>query len=74
MDDEIAQLARQLLDSGVEALSDRERRVMVRIARRNHVARDVNSVLAEQQTIGERLADRVAQLGGSWSFIILPGF
>lgn len=71
MDDEIAQLARQLLDSGVESLSDRERRVMVRIARRNHVARDVNSVLAEQQTFGERLADRVAQLGGSWSFIMI---
>jgi uncharacterized membrane protein len=33
------------------------------------VARDVNSVLEEHQTGGERLADRVAQLGGSWAFI-----
>ena len=29
----------------------------------------MNHVLEEQQTFGERLADRVAQLGGSWAFI-----
>ena len=33
------------------------------------MARNVDKVLAERQTFGERLADRVAQLGGSWGFI-----
>src|SRR5215210_3737319 len=69
MDDEVTQLARQLLDSGLTRLSERERRVIVLIAKRSHVARNVDTVLAEQQTFGERLADRVAQLGGSWGFI-----
>ena len=69
MDDEVSQLARQLLESGLTCLSEREQRVIVHIAKRLHVARNVNSVLAEQQTFGERLADRVAQLGGSWTFI-----
>jgi uncharacterized membrane protein len=69
MDEEVTQLARQLLDSGLTRLSEREQRVIVLIAKRSHVARNVDSVLAEQQTFGERLADRVAQLGGSWSFI-----
>lgn len=71
MDDEVTQLARQLLESGLTCLSEREQRVIVHIAKRLHVARDVNSVLEEQQTFGERLADRVAQLGGSWTFIMI---
>ena len=69
--DEVTQLARQLLDSGVTRLSEREQRVILHIAKRSHVARNVNSVLEEQQTLGERLADRVAQFGGSWTFIMI---
>jgi len=71
MDDQVNQLARQLLESGLTCLSEREQRVILHIAKRLHVARDVNSVLEEQQTFGERLADRVAQLGGSWAFIAI---
>lgn len=71
MDDGVAQLARQLLDSGLTSLSHREQRVILLVAKRQHVARDVNGLLADNQSFGERLADRVAQLGGSWGFIIL---
>ena len=71
MPDEVTELAQQLLNSGLRNLSERERRVIVHIAKRLHVARDVNRVLEEQQTFGERLADRVARLGGSWLFIIV---
>jgi uncharacterized membrane protein len=38
--------------------------------RRAPQARDVNEVFEERLTFGERLADRVAAVGGSWSFII----
>src|SRR5688500_1608991 len=69
MDTEVTQLARQLLESGLTRLSEREQRVVVHIAKRLHVARDVNRVIQEQQTFGERHADRVARLGGSWAFI-----
>jgi uncharacterized membrane protein len=69
MDDRVTQLARQLLDSGLASLSEREQRMITLIAKRSQVARNVNNVLEEQQTFGERLADRVAQLGGSWAFI-----
>lgn len=71
MDENVAQLARQLLDSGVDCLSEREKRVIVLIAKRLHVSRDVNNVVEEHQTFGERLSDRVAQLGGSWAFILI---
>lgn len=38
---------------------------------RSRAARNPNEVFEEQQTFGERVADSVAQFGGSWSFIIL---
>jgi len=38
---------------------------------RTHVSRNVNVELEEQMTLGERVADRVAAFGGSWTFIII---
>jgi uncharacterized membrane protein len=38
--------------------------------RRLPQARNVNEVFDERLTFGERLADRVASVGGSWTFII----
>ena len=40
---------------------------------RTHVSRNVNVELAEQMTLGQRVADRVASFGGSWTFIIIFG-
>jgi uncharacterized membrane protein len=37
--------------------------------RRAPQVRDVNEVFDQRLTLGERLADRVAAIGGSWSFI-----
>jgi uncharacterized membrane protein len=71
VDGAVTHLARQLMEAGLEGLSERERRVILHIAKRCHVSRDVNRVLVERQTFGERLADRVAQLGGSWGFILV---
>lgn len=71
MNEAVTQLARQLLDSGLAGLGNREQKLIVHIAQRVHVTQDVNSILSEKQTFGEGLADRVAQLGGSWGFIII---
>ncbi|WP_279483116.1 DUF1003 domain-containing protein [Aureimonas sp. SK2] len=38
--------------------------------RRNSTTRDSHEVFVEGMSFGERLADRVAAVGGSWSFII----
>ena len=70
MTNEIRFLAQHLLHAGLSPLSDRDRRVIARVARRMHTARDPNEVFDERLTFGEKLADRVAVIGGSWSFII----
>lgn len=70
MNNEIRHLAHHLLHAGVSPLSDRDRRIIQRVAHRVRAARDVNEVFDDRSTMGERLADRVAAIGGSWSFII----
>jgi uncharacterized membrane protein len=40
---------------------------------RMRAARNPNEVIAEQLTVGDRVADTVARFGGSWSFIISFG-
>ena len=40
---------------------------------RTRSARNPNEVIAEQLTIGDRIADGVARFGGSWNFIITFG-
>jgi hypothetical protein len=71
MDERVRRLAEQLLDTGFDKLSERECRVITGVAERSQVSRDVNSAFDEKQTFGDRLADRVAMFGGSWTFIIL---
>lgn len=68
--DPVRRFAQRLLDSGLDDLPARDRRVIEKLARRNQVARDINAEFEGQLTFGERLADRVAEVGGSWGFII----
>jgi uncharacterized membrane protein len=70
MNSEIRYLAQQLLHAGLGPLSERERRIIARVARRVHTARNLNQEFEQNLTFGERLADKVAALGGSWSFIV----
>jgi len=67
----IAALAQKLLRGEFSKLSEREQRVIATIARRQPAARNVNHAADARATFGERLADRVAGFGGSWTFIVL---
>jgi uncharacterized membrane protein len=57
----------------VDKLADAERKALERAARHQTVTEDPNRRLDSQATFGERLADRVAEFGGSWVFISLFG-
>ena len=69
MDESIRTLAHELLESGVATLGDRDRRIIARIAKQHHITRNLNVSMDETMTFGQRVADIVAQWGGSWSFI-----
>ena len=69
-DDAIRLLAQRLLDMGIEDMPARERKVLERLAKRLAISRNVNKEFEQRLTFGERLADRVAEIGGSWGFIV----
>lgn len=71
MDDKVRELAERLLSKGFDDLPKREQRVLLRIAERRAISKDVGESLRQGLSFGERLADRVASFGGSWSFIML---
>ena len=68
--DTIARLARQLLELDDGDLKPREKAVIERAAKRLAISRDVDVDYQREATFGQRLADRVAEVGGSWSFLI----
>jgi uncharacterized membrane protein len=64
-------LAKRFLRREYEHLSTRERRVIDAVLARIAVSRDVGREFEDQRTFGERVADRIATFGGSWSFILI---
>jgi uncharacterized membrane protein len=69
--DAVKLLAKRILEIGYDDLPMRERHVIERVAKRIAVSRDVSASFEEGRTFGERLADRIAAFGGSWTFIII---
>ena len=63
------QLALRFLRKEWEQADETERRVLLAVA--EHLGTHRESRRKDSRTFGERLADRVAQFGGSWPFIIV---
>ena len=61
------------LEAEYQKLSEIEHAVVSKITRRGRVSRVVHQDFDAGMTFGERVADRVAQFGGSWPFIGLFG-
>lgn len=72
-DEAIRDLATRLLADGPQAFSSRDRKLLDKMARRHTIARNINAEFDQQLTFGERVSDRVAEIGGSWGFIIAFG-
>jgi uncharacterized membrane protein len=59
------------LGLGADAESERKRRILKHIAERTVVSRDLSQEGPEKETFGTWLADKVAEFGGSWTFIMI---
>lgn len=69
--DEIHDLAERLLGKPVASLDAEQRRVLRNIQTGRPTSQDAAELADARATFGERLADRVAAIGGSWAFIIV---
>lgn len=65
-----AEIARRTLGKPAHELDEEERQVIADIESGQLSTRDAADVADESSTWGEKLADRVAAVGGSWGFII----
>ncbi len=63
--------ARLLLATELDKLPDDEREIVERFIGRKHMARNVLHEYDQSLSVGDRLADRVAEVGGSWGFIVV---
>ena len=65
------ELAKRVLRTEWDKLSARERRVIDAIMARANISQNPEAEGEDKRTFGERLADKIAQFGGSWTFILL---
>lgn len=70
---EFGHAARRWFDVHPERLDPSQRHVLDQTLARKPVAKNLNSAFDDKLTFGQRLADRVAVFGGSWTFILVFG-
>ncbi|MGD9629774.1 MAG: DUF1003 domain-containing protein [Pyrinomonadaceae bacterium] len=63
--------ATRFLHKQWDDFSEFEKRVVEKIADKHVIARDPKLIYDDDRTFGERVADRVAKFGGSWTFILI---
>jgi uncharacterized membrane protein len=61
------------IEAEYQKMSELEHAVVSKITRRDRVSRKVHAQIETEMSFGERVADRVAQFGGSWPFIGMFG-
>ncbi len=61
----------QILREEKGELNDLEKQVLQSIQKTEYISKNINTELAEHLLVGQKIADRVAEFGGSWKFIII---
>jgi hypothetical protein len=69
MNNHLLDFVKKRFQVGLEDLPEREHRVVQHFGDRRHISHDTNLEFEKKKTFGQRLADRVAAFGGSWTFI-----
>jgi uncharacterized membrane protein len=62
--------AQVLFGKPAEHLDETERQVLLNSRAGRILAEDTNAAYESKQSVGERVADTIARVGGSWTFII----
>ncbi|MGQ0621332.1 MAG: DUF1003 domain-containing protein [Panacagrimonas sp.] len=70
MSNTVEELTARFLKTCDEA-GESEQRVVERLNQRVHISHNTEQEFQESMTVGQRLADRIASFGGSWTFILI---
>jgi len=66
----LSDLIHHHFDKPADELGEIEKRVLAKAHERKIISTDINAALQAEASTGERLADSIARVGGSWSFIV----
>lgn len=66
-------IAKKRFDKDLDQMPKREQRVIEHFNDRLPISHDTNEEFETEMTFGQKLADKVAKFGGSWTFIIIFG-
>jgi len=64
------QHVQQMMESEKGELSDLERKVLDSIGNKETLSENIHKTFTGKLTLGQKLADKIAAFGGSWTFII----
>jgi uncharacterized membrane protein len=67
----LADFAQRCFQLTTETLPEWENRLREHRLSRHHISRDTNKDFQDSMTFGQRVADKVASFGGSWTFILI---
>ena len=71
MTDKVKSAVEEILGSSETNLTRFERHVLQSILKKKTISRDTQREYYDTRTLGEKVADQVALIGGSWTFIII---
>jgi uncharacterized membrane protein len=71
MKNHLPEFVKKRFKVSLDELPEVEHRVVQHLSQRLPISRDINVEFEKKLTLGQRLADRVAAFGGSWTFIII---
>jgi hypothetical protein len=66
-----AKFIEQVLTKGKRELTDLETDVVRSLGEQEVVSKNINKEFEQNLSVGERVADRVADFGGSWQFLVM---
>ena len=69
LDEVREEYVRELLERDLGELDSLEREVVESLKENELLAENINEEYERRLTLGDRIADRVAEFGGSWTFI-----
>lgn len=73
MNENLQDFVKKHFSREIDSLSAAKQRIFEHFGDRKYISRDTNREFETKLTFGQKLADKVASFGGSWTFIILFG-
>src|SRR5215204_961983 len=64
-------VAKKFLQREWNKLTESEKRVIRSVINHEQISQNIDEIFEDERTFGERVADGVAEFGGSWTFIFI---